>query len=52
MVYYYSSGENKLGWADTEIMSGLEILPEDAAYVLIQSLLQQHTYSLDLHFYS
>ena len=35
IVYYYSSGENKLGWAYAEMMSGLEILPEDAVYVLI-----------------
>lgn len=44
-MYYYSSGENKLGWADTDITSGLEILLEDAVYVLIQSLLLQSTYS-------
>lgn len=44
IMYYYSSGENKLGRADTDIMSGLEILPEDAVYVLIQSLLcRTHT---------
>lgn len=52
IMYYYSCGENKLGWADAEIVSGLEILPEDAVYIRIQSLLLQSTYSLDLWFCS
>lgn len=49
---YYSSGGDKLGWADKEVLSGLEILPEDTVYVLIPSLLLQSTYCFDLWVFS
>lgn len=47
IMCYYSSGEQS-----TEIMSGVETLAEDAVCVLIQSLLLQNMFSLQLWFCS